>query len=60
MMYVFFNDVVYPVVNVGSDQRSELGVFIFLRNVSYSIGEPRSYLEFPNHLIIEISIANGC
>ena len=34
----------------GSDKRSELGVFIF---PIYSLfdREPRSYLEFPNHLL---------
>ena len=44
------NDAInYPVVNGGSD--SELGVSIFPRYVLLN-GEPRSYLEFPNHVIV--------
>ena len=45
----------YPVVTGGSD--SELGVFIFpILGPIYSLlnGEPRSYMEFPNHLVDRI------
>ena len=42
----------YPVVNGGSEKRSELGVPIFPTNVPYKQwGAVWSYLEFPNHLI---------
>ena len=40
----------YPVVNGGSDKRSVWGTHIPYSYLIY--GEPRSYLEFPNHLIV--------
>ena len=42
----------YPVVNGGSDKRSELGVPIFPIYSFSEWGASWSYLEFPNHLIV--------
>ena len=42
----------YPVVNGGSDNRSGLGVPIFLTNIPYFIRSRLELrIEFPNHLV---------
>ena len=52
----------HPVVNGGSEKWSGLGVFTFPRHSLFN-GEPGSYSEFPNHLIVVDEFAvlqRGC